>query len=109
MIVIAGTPAGSTPVSGTLVILGLVLACVGLFFALSHSLRTARRNLGPPKRFLGGVPGTDPRADEADDPAPRPAGGGPAPPAVPGSPGASGAPPTPGASGAPPTPGPRGG
>lgn len=30
---------GSTPVTGTLVVLVLILACIGLFFALTRSLR----------------------------------------------------------------------
>ncbi len=69
MITLAGTPAGSTPISGTLIIVGLVVACVGLFFALTHSLRTARRNLGPPRRFAAPGPESDRAPGGPPDPA----------------------------------------
>ncbi len=47
MIALAGS-AGSTPVTGTLVVLVLIAASIGLFFALSRSLRTMGRRFAPP-------------------------------------------------------------
>lgn len=40
---------GSTPVTGTLVVLVLILASIGLFFALTRSLRKVPPQFPPPR------------------------------------------------------------
>lgn len=72
----AATATGTEPISGTLIFLGLLVACVGLFFAMSRSLRRMRSNAGS-GRFGRSAASADrfPPATTTPPPAdPRPTG-----------------------------------
>jgi hypothetical protein len=56
---------GSSPLSGTLVVLALVLACVGIFYALNRSLRKVRT--GFPTTPVAPDPSPTPPAAESED------------------------------------------
>lgn len=75
MSALAAAATGTTPLSGTLVVVGLIIACIGLFFALNRSLRKVPKSFGPPPARGRGASG-DPAegTDSADSPAQRPAG-----------------------------------